>query len=81
MGRNLLALLVVGYAIWRSDLLHPHPFYALWLPLIGLAAFLYLMARLLRLGGRSGTDGGISGGDGGWCDSDGCGGDGGGGGD
>lgn len=80
MGRNLLALLVVGYAIWRSDLLHAHPFYALWLPLIGLAAFLYLMLRMLRPS-RGGSGGDGSGGDGGWCDSDGCGGDGGGGGD
>ena len=80
MGRNLAALLVLGFAFWRGDLLHPHPFYALWLPLIGLAAFIYLMTRLLRPG-RRGTDGGSSGGDGGGCDSDGCGGDGGGGGD
>jgi len=80
MGRNLIALLVMVYAVWRSDLLHPNPFHALWLPLIGLAAFLYLMTRVLRLG-RSGTDGGSTGGDGGGCDSDGggCGGDGGGG--
>jgi hypothetical protein len=79
MGRNLVALFMLGFAFWRSDLLHTNPFYALWLPLIGLVAFLYLMTRLLlpRCGGASGD---ASGGYGGWCDSDGggCGGDGGG---
>jgi uncharacterized membrane protein YgcG len=82
MGRNLVALFMLGFAFWRSDLLHPKPFYALWLPLIGLAAFLYLMLRMLRPSrGGGGSD--SSGGDGGGCDSDGggCGGDGGGGGD
>ena len=81
MGRNLLALVTLGYALWRSDLLHPNPFYALGLPIVGLAAFIYLMLRWL-LRRRAGAGGDASGGEGGWsmCDGDdgGCGGDGGG---
>lgn len=84
MGRNLFALLIVSAAILRGDLLHPSPLYSLWLPLLGLAAFIYLVSRLLARGGRGGAggSGGSASGDG--CpDSDcgGCGGDGGGGGD
>lgn len=83
MGRNLLALAVIVAAIFRGDLLHPSPLYSLWLPLLGVAAFIYLMTRLLARGARgsySSADGGSTG-DGYGCsdsDSGGCGGDGGG---
>lgn len=78
MGRSLLALVVLGVALARGDLLHPSPLYSLWLPLLGLAAALYLLIRLLRRSGRGG-DGGAASGDGcGWDGGGDCGGDGGG---
>lgn len=84
VGRNLLALAVLVAAILRGDLLHPSPLYSLWLPLLGLAAFIYLTTRLLARGGRGGSADGCTTGDGYGCsdsDSGSCGGDGGGGGD
>lgn len=81
MGRSFLALAMIVVAFLRGDLLHPSPLYSLWLPLLGVAAFVYLMSRLLARRGRNGygnADSGATGGDCGWDSGDCGGGDGGG---
>ncbi len=83
MGRNLVALAVIIAAFMRGELLHPDPFYSIWLPLLGVAAFVYLLVRLMSRGGRGGSSTSDGGSTGDSCtanDGD-CGGDGGGGGD